>query len=138
MAQFTAAVCKVRCDATVDALDAGSGANPTATVHAANDTLLATFALNSSAAFGAGSSAAPSVAALAGTPLTTTGAVGAGAGTQASYVRFNNKDGTEVFRLNATNDDEETDCVYFVNLSIAAGQTVTLGTTSYTEPAGTP
>jgi hypothetical protein len=137
MAQFTAAICKIRCDATVDALDAGTGTHPTATVHAVDNTLLASFNLSGSAAFGAGSSAAPSVATLAGTPITTTGESGAGTGTNASYVRFNNRDGTECFRLNATNDDEETDCVYFDNLSISDGQTVSLGTTTYTEPAGT-
>lgn len=126
-------------DAVVDRLDAGSGAGilrfwsgsaPADADTAATGTLLLEVTL-SDPAYGAANSSG--TAALSGTP-SGTGTAAASTGTDAGYCRGVDSDGNTVFQGDVTVTGGGGD-VTLDNINIAEGQTVTLTSLPYTQPA---
>lgn len=124
------------CNAVVDALDAGAGAptlkvytgtQPASAEDAATGTLLATFTLDATAAFGASSSG---VATLDVSPAIS--AVAAATGT-AGWFRA--ADSTDANRIDGSVGQGSGD-LSLDNTSITSGQTVNLVSWTVTMPAG--
>lgn len=123
------------CNAIVDLLDAGAtptlkvytGSQPASAEDAATGTLLATFSLDGTAAFGA---AATGVATLDVTPaISTTGAAAGTAGW------FRAADSTDTNRIDGSVGQGSGD-LSLDNTVIAVGQTVNLVSWTVTMPAG--
>lgn len=95
MTTFTAAVSQAANNARVDAFDAGASA-PTLVLYNSSNTVLVTFTLDGTAAFGDSTLACPSIATATGLPISTTAsATGAGA-SGISYARAFDGNGTQV------------------------------------------
>lgn len=128
-------------DAVVDRADAGAGAGllriysgvqPADADSAPSGTLLCQITL-ADPAFGAAD--ATGTASAAGTPLSGTGDAGAGAGTNAQSFRVVDSVGTTVYdgAVTGTGGGGE---LKLDNVSIADGQTVTITSLTYQQPAG--
>jgi hypothetical protein len=112
------ATLKRQCDAVVDGLDAGStNPNPQLIIRDAESDILASIDLNGTAAFGAATSADPSVATATGLPIAFTGS---GAGTAANFIAVD-KDGVEHWSGDCGLTGSGADCE-LDDLSIALGQ----------------
>lgn len=133
MAVQSAKYLKIMADAAVDALDVGAG-EPVLNIYDAEDTLIAVFDLDTTAAFGAATLASPSVATATGLPIATTGEAAAGTGTDASYGTLvdGNGDVAVTGSCGVGSGDIQLD-----NLSIASGQTVNLTALSWSNVSGT-
>lgn len=112
---LSAAACKAKLDALTALLDVGGAGQ--AVVHDAAHTVLVTFPLNAVAAFGAGTSANPSVATAAA--IANAVATG-GAGATADHVHVQNNAGTDVWTGPVPAD-------FPCDGTITTGQTCSLG-----------
>lgn len=133
MTTFTAAISKIANDARVDAIDAGASA-PTLVLYNSSNTVLVTFALDGTTAFGDSTTACPSVATATGLPISTTAsATGAGA---------NGIDYARVFDGNGTQCAEETNitatggggAITVSSLDTTSGQDIDLTAFTISQP----
>jgi len=129
-------------DAVVDRVDAGdsngllrlySGAQPADADSAPGGTLLLEIGL-AEPAFGA--AATTGIASALGTPLSGTGEEAAGAGTAAQSFRVVDSDGNTCWDGAVGAAESGAECV-LDNVSIAEGQTVTITSLTYQQPAST-
>lgn len=125
MSTWTAPACKAACDAVAALFDAGSAAGYLQ--FRASTTVIVEFDFNDPA-FGAGTSAAPSVATAAGFPKN---ASAVAAGTMDNYRGY---DSNDVQLVSGTVGTSGAD-FNFDNVVIANGQTVTLSSVTLTQAA---
>lgn len=128
MATFPAAVSAAANDARVDSFDTGTG-TPTLVVYDSGwSTALITFDLDGTNAFGASTSACPSVATATGLPISAT----ASATATAAGVRGFDRDGTQVYE--STDVGTSGTEVVLSSTSITSGQTFDLTAFTISQP----
>jgi hypothetical protein len=125
MSTISAAACKAACDAVVDLVDAGTP--PGNLILRASSTVIATFPFETTA-YGAATSAAPSVATAANFPKNATASAG---GVMDNY-RIENAAATLI--ISGTVGESGAD-INFDNADINNGQTVTMSSLTHTQPA---
>ena len=125
---LTAAACKAACDAVVDLLDVGSTDAAGDLLLRASTTTIASFTLDNPA-FGAATTATPSVATAAGFPKNAT----ASATGVIDNFQMRNRDNTVV--ISGAVAEGSGGEINFDNTDINNGQTVTLSSLTHSQPA---
>ena len=130
MATLSAAACTAACDAIVNLLDGGSGTDPVVFFGTSGNVEVAKCAMGHTAAFGAATSAAPSVATAAAIDDDTDANGGIIA---TSHVTLKNRSGAVI--ITCTIGTTSSTDFQIASLTIGAGDTVGVSSLTVTQPA---
>lgn len=130
MATLSAAACQAACNAIVDLLDGGTGSDPCVFFGTSGDVEVAKCSMGHTAAFGAATLAAPSVATAAAIDDDTDADGGVIA---TNHVFLRNRSGTTV--ITCTIGTTSSTDFQIASLTIGAGDTVGVSSLTVTQPA---